>query len=388
MGSGRIELKDVYRRYGTTTALDGISLTIAEGSFTTLLGPSGCGKSTTLRIIAGLEPQTSGHVLIDGRDVAGLRAAERNIAMVFQSYALYPHMTVRQNINLPLAMRNMSVWQRLPLMDRVLTSTRRLSAVHQRKVREVATLLDIQTLLDRKPSQLSGGQKQRAAVARALVRDPVAFLLDEPLSNLDVKLRLQMRGELVDLHNRTGRTFVYVTHDQAEAMSMSSQIAVMMDGSIVQSGTPREIYERPATREIAAFVGDHPLNLVEVPARSGELPEPFTSFAFDSLLDRDTVVIGLRPEALVPARDGLLAGRVVRIEYLGSEAVATVALRGDRTIRAILPTHSALHQPGEEIRFNFNPDHAHVFDGSTGARLDARLAPRSPRYATATGPAS
>ena len=388
MSSGRIELKDVYRRYGATTALNGISLRIAEGSFTTLLGPSGCGKSTTLRIIAGLEPQSAGQVLIDGRDVAGLRAAERNIAMVFQSYALYPHMTVRQNINLPLAMRNMNVWQRLPLMDRLLASARDLAAAHRTKVREIASLLDIETLLDRKPSQLSGGQKQRAAVARALVRDPVAFLLDEPLSNLDVKLRLQMRGELVDLHQRTGRTFVYVTHDQAEAMSMSDQIAVMMDGSIVQSGTPRAIYERPATREIAAFVGDHPLNLVEVPARSRELPEPFTSFAFDTRLTNDTVVIGLRPEVLVPADDGLLAGRVARIEYLGSEAVATVVLAGDRTIRAVLPTHSVLRQPGDEIRFNFDSDHAHLFDGSTGARLKARLVPRSPLRATATGPVS
>ena len=385
MGSGRIELKDVYRRYGSTTALNGVSLTIAEGTFTTLLGPSGCGKSTTLRIVAGLEPQTSGRVSIDGQDVAGLRAAERNIAMVFQSYALYPHMTVRQNINLPLAMRNMNVWQRLPLMDRILVSARRLSAAHQRKVREVAAMLDIETLLDRKPSQLSGGQKQRAAVARALVRDPVAFLLDEPLSNLDVKLRLQMRGELVDLHDRTGRTFVYVTHDQAEAMSMSDQIAVMMDGSIVQSGTPRAIYERPATREVAAFVGDHPLNLVEVAARSGELPEPFAPFAFDTRPANDTVAIGLRPEALVPAREGLLAGRVERIEYLGSEAVATVALSGEQTIRAILPTHSALHLPGDGIRFDFNPDHAHVFDGSTGERLDVRLVPKSPLRATATG---
>ena len=385
MGSGRIEIEDVYRRYGSTTALNGVSLTIAEGTFTTLLGPSGCGKSTTLRIVAGLEPQTSGRVLIDGRDVAGLRAAERNIAMVFQSYALYPHMTVRQNINLPLAMRNMNVWQRLPLMDRLLTSARRLSAAHRRKVREIAALLDIEPLLDRKPGQLSGGEKQRAAVARALVRDPVAFLLDEPLSNLDVKLRLQMRGELVDLHRRTGRTFVYVTHDQAEAMSMSDQIAVMMDGSIVQSGTPRTIYERPATREIAAFVGDHPLNLVEVPARWGDLPEPFTSFTFDTRPADGTVVIGLRPEALVPARDGLLAGRLARMEYLGSEAVATVALPGDRTIRAILPTHSALRQPGDEIRFNFNPDHAHAFDGSTGARLKVRLVPKSPFHGTATG---
>ena len=388
MGSGRIEFKNVHHCYGTTTALNGISLTIPEGTLVTLLGPSGCGKSTTLRIIAGLERQSSGEVLIDGRDVTGLTAAERNIAMVFQSYALYPHMTVRQNITLPLAMRNMSFWQRLPLLDRLLRSARRLSAAHHGKVREVAALLDIETLLERKPSQLSGGQQQRAAVARALVRDPIAFLLDEPLSNLDVKLRLQMRGELVDLHKRTGRTFVYVTHDQAEAMSMSDQIAVMMDGRIVQSGTPREIYERPATREIAAFVGDHPLNLIEVTTRSGDLPEPFTRLAFDARPEAARIVIGLRPEALFPAADGPLAGRVVRIEYLGSGAVATVAFPGDQTVRAILPAHSTLRQPGEGIRLAFNPDHAHLFDPSTGERLGVRLVPKSLVGVRAAEPAS
>lgn len=388
MGSGRIEFKDVYRRYGATAALNGISLTVAEGTLTTLLGPSGCGKSTTLRIIAGLDRQTSGQVLIDGRDVTGLAAAERNIAMVFQSYALYPHMTVRQNITLPLAMRNMNAWQRLPLLNRLLASARRLSAAHRNKVREVAALLDIETLLERKPSQLSGGQQQRAAVARALVRDPIAFLLDEPLSNLDVKLRLQMRGELVDLHKRTGRTFVYVTHDQAEAMSMSDQIAVMMEGRIVQSGTPREIYERPATREIAAFVGDHPLNLVEVSSRSGDLPEPFTCFALDARPEAERIVIGLRPEALFPAADGPLAGRVLRLEYLGSGAVATVIFPGDQTIRAILPAHSILRQPGERIRLAFNPDHAHLFDASTGARLGMHLVTRSFLDRPAARPAS
>lgn len=381
MGSGRIEFKNVYRYFGAVPALNGISLTIPEGTLATLLGPSGCGKSTTLRIIAGLERQTSGEVLIDGRDITGLTAAERNIAMVFQSYALYPHMTVRQNITLPLAMRNMNFWQRLPLLDRLLPSARRLSAAHHVKVRQIAALLDIEGLLERKPSQLSGGQQQRAAVARALVRDPIAFLLDEPLSNLDVKLRLQMRGELVDLHKRTGRTFVYVTHDQAEAMSMSDQIAVMMDGRIVQSGTPREIYERPATREIAAFVGDHPLNLVEVTSRFGDLPEPFTCFALDARPEAERVVIGLRPEVLYPAADGPLAGRVVRVEYLGSGAVATIAFPGDQMIRTIIPAHSVPCHSGERIRLAFNPDHAHLFDASTGARLGIRLVTKASLHA-------
>jgi len=219
------------------------------------------------------------------------------------------------------------------------------------------------------------------------VRDPVAFLLDEPLSNLDVKLRLQMRGELVDLHKRTGRTFVYVTHDQAEAMSMSDQIAVMLDGRIVQSGTPREIYERPATRDIAAFVGDHPLNLVEVATRSEELPPPFASFALDARPESERILIGLRPEALFPSADGLIAGKVVRLEYLGSSAVATVAVSGGETMRAILPAHSLWRQPGEETRLAFNPDQAHLFDASTGARLAIRLVPRLPQERPEAAPA-
>ena len=384
MASGRIEFKDVCRRYGAAAALDGVSLTVAEGTFTTLLGPSGCGKSTTLRIIAGLERQTSGEVFIDGRNVDGLTAAERNVAMVFQSYALYPHMTVRQNVTLPLAMRSMNVWQRLPLLHRLLPSARALAAAHQVKVREVAALLDIETLLERKPGQLSGGQAQRVAVARALVRDPIAFLLDEPLSNLDVKLRLQMRGELVELHRRTGRTFVYVTHDQAEAMSMSDRIAVMMRGRIVQSGAPWEIYERPATREVAAFVGVHPVNFIEVPVQSGELPEPFVSFALEGPAASRRVVVGLRPEALVSAADGPLAGRVARIEYLGSETVATVTLPGGLIIRAVLPVRAAHPAPGDRVRFAFDPEHAHIFDAATGERLPVRLAPRIPGAATAT----
>ena len=370
-----IELKDVTRRFGTAVALDRISLTIDEGSFTSLLGPSGCGKSTTLRIIAGLDQPTAGDVVFAGRSVTGLSAAERNIAMVFQSYALYPHMTVRQNITLPLAMREMNRWERTILLDRLLPSARRKAATAAEKVRTVAAMLHIEALLDRKPGALSGGQKQRAAVARALVRDPVAFLLDEPLSNLDAALRVQMRGELTDLHRRTGRTFIYVTHDQAEAMSMSDRIAVIMHGRIVQVGRPPEIYERPATREVAAFIGDHPINFLEVPAASGPLPPPFDAFRLDGAEAGRRIVVGLRPEGLRPAADGPLAGRIERLEYLGSQAVANVALAGGRTVRAVLPTESGVAGIGEAIRLGFDPGRVHLFDADSGNRLAAALAP-------------
>ena len=246
-----IELECINKTFDKTVALSDISLSVKEGSFTSLLGPSGCGKSTTLRIIAGLEQPTSGVVRIDGHDVTKLTAAERNIALVFQSYALYPHMTVRQNIGLPLSMRNLTRLQRLPLIHRVLPSAQSIAKENARKVIEIGEMLEIGELMDRKPSELSGGQMQRVAVGRALVRDPAAFLLDEPLSNLDTKLRAQMRTEIVDLHKRTGRTFVYVTHDQSEAMSMSDRIAVFMEGRIVQMGKPQKIFNMPKTISVA-----------------------------------------------------------------------------------------------------------------------------------------
>ena len=309
-----IELQNIRRVFGSIVALDDVSLEIREGSFTSLLGPSGCGKSTTLRIIAGLDQPSSGQVLLNGRNVAGLSASERNIAMVFQSYALYPHMTVWQNIALPLVMRNKTRLERLPLVGRVLPSARRKSAEIAGQVRQIAEMLEIASLLDRKPGTLSGGQKQRAAVGRALVRDPFAFLLDEPLSNLDAKLRLQMRSELVDLHRRTGRTFVYVTHDQAEAMSMSDRIAVFMDGRIVQTGTPHELYERPATRWVAAFIGDYPINLVELDLDHGRLPTPFEGYSVPGARQIRRIVLGLRAETLYIADAGSLR-RTVRLGH-------------------------------------------------------------------------
>lgn len=368
-----IELENVSQVFGETRALIDVSLSMPEGSFTSLLGPSGCGKSSTLRIIAGLDRPTAGRVRIDGRDVTELTAAERNIAMVFQSYALYPHMTVRGNITLPLTMRNMSRLERLPIFDRILPSARRKMAENAEKTRRIAEMLEIDTLLDRKPSELSGGQMQRVAVGRALVRDPVAFLLDEPLSNLDTKLRAQMRGEIVDLHKRTGRTFIYVTHDQAEAMSMSDRIAVFQAGRILQVATPRELFEHPATRDVAAFVGDRPINLIELAMDGAGLPPPFDGFAIDGRDIPTRVVVGIRPEALDIAPNGALSGRVEVVEYLGSEAIATFRLAGGATLRVALDASRRLPSVGDRVGLQVRPGAAHLFDAATDKRLDAVL---------------
>jgi multiple sugar transport system ATP-binding protein len=369
-----IELEDLGKTFGKTRALGNVSLSMPEGSFTSLLGPSGCGKSTTLRIIAGLDQPTEGTVRINGRDVTGLTAAERNIAMVFQSYALYPHMTVRGNITLPLSMRTMSRLERMPFFDRILPSARRKMAENAEKVRRIAEMLEIDALLDRKPSELSGGQMQRVAVGRALVRDPLAFLLDEPLSNLDAKLRSQMRGEIVDLHKRTGRTFVYVTHDQAEAMSMSDRIAVFMAGRIVQVATPRELFEQPATLEVAAFVGDRTINLMELALDGADLPPPFDGFAVEGKDLPRRVVIGIRPETMDVDPNGALSGRVERIEYFGSEALITFRLAEDHILSVALDAGSALPSVGESAGLRLKADAAHLFDAVTGVRLPAVLA--------------
>ena len=371
-----IELENVSKMFGKTRALSDVSLSMPEGSFTSLLGPSGCGKSTTLRIIAGLDQPTTGMVRINGHDVTDLTAAERNIAMVFQSYALYPHMTVRGNITLPLTMRNMSRLERLPIFDRILPSARRKMAENAEKARHIAEMLEIDALLDRKPSELSGGQMQRVAVGRALVRDPIAFLLDEPLSNLDTKLRTQMRGEIVDLHKRTGRTFIYVTHDQAEAMSMSDRIAVFQAGRIVQVSTPRELFEHPATREVAAFVGDRPINLIELVMDRAGLPPPFDGFAIDGKDLPKRIVIGIRPENLDVDPSGPLSGRVELIEYLGSEAIATFSLSGSALLRVALDASRMLPRVGETLGLRIKLDATHFFDAETDLRLDAALIAR------------
>ena len=364
-----MELRDVTRRFGDTAVLHGVSLAVPDGSFTSLLGPSGCGKSTTLRIMAGLDRPTSGAVLMDGRDVAELTPAERNIAMVFQSYALYPHLTVRENIALPLAMRGMSRLERTLGFDRLLPSARRKSADIGRRVGAIAEMLGIEGLLDRKPAQLSGGQKQRVAVGRALVRDPALFLLDEPLSNLDATLRVQMRAELAALHRRTGKSFVYVTHDQVEAMSMSDRVAVVLEGRIAQVGAPRDLYERPESRAVAAFIGAQPINLVEASLAHGAVSGPFAAWRPRGAALPARAVIGIRPEHLVPAEAGEVRARLEAVEYLGAETLLHLRAADGQALRALAPGDWAPPAPGAEIALGFEPRHVHLFDAETGARL-------------------
>jgi multiple sugar transport system ATP-binding protein len=344
-----IDLDAITRRFGATDVLHGISLSVAKGSFTALLGPSGCGKSTLLRIIAGLDRPTSGTVRFAGRDVSGETPAARNVAMVFQAYALYPHLTVEQNIALPLAMRGMSRAER-SLIGGLIPSARAKRSAQGQAVRRVAEMLEIGGLLGRKPSELSGGQKQRVALARALVRDPSVFLLDEPLSNLDAKLRVQMRAEIVALHRKTGGTFVHVTHDQTEAMGMADQVAVMLAGRIAQTGTPRDLYERPATRDVAAFVGTHPINLV-----------PGTVFGLPG-------EVGLRPEHLTPGSG--IDARLMNVEYQGAELLLDVVATGGTALRAVAPGGWQAPAPGSEITLGYAPANLHRFD-TDGRRVAA-----------------
>ncbi|MGF1444940.1 MAG: ABC transporter ATP-binding protein [Pikeienuella sp.] len=364
-----MELRDITRRFGRMAVLHGISLTVPDGSFTSLLGPSGCGKSTTLRIMAGLDRPSTGQVLLDGTDVADRSAAERNVAMVFQSYALYPHLTVAENIALPLRMRQMSRFERFPGAARLLPSVRRKAQSQAETVRQVAETLGLDGLLDRKPSQLSGGQKQRAALGRAIVRDPSIFLLDEPLSNLDATLRVQMRAELTALHRRTGCPFVYVTHDQAEAMSLSDRVAVMMDGRIAQEGPPRALYERPDDARVAAFLGTHTINLLDVSLSNGRLDGPFAGLQTAAAAPDVPATIGIRPEDLWPDPMGVIESLLDRLEYLGNETLVHALLPDGRPIRALAAGGFVAPAPGEPLRLSVRPDRVHLFDRATGQRL-------------------
>jgi multiple sugar transport system ATP-binding protein len=304
-----ISLNNIAKKFGAVEVLRDVSLDVADGEFLTLLGPSGCGKSTLLRIVAGLERNDSGSISIGGDRVDALAARDRDIAMVFQSYALYPHMTVAGNIGLPLAMRRMNVWQRLPWLGTLLPGTRAAQAGIDREVLETAQSLDIGQLLQRKPAQLSGGQKQRVALGRAMVRHPAAFLLDEPLSNLDAKLRVQMRAELTELQRRLGATMIYVTHDQAEAMTMSDRVAVMLAGKLQQVAPPKQLYDDPETLAVAEFVGSPKINVMPV----------------------DGGFRAIRPEAMeLVAADaaGALAGTIRLVEHMGSESLVHVDVPG------------------------------------------------------------
>jgi ABC-type sugar transport system ATPase subunit len=361
----RVQIESLVKRFGTTTAVDDVSIDIRDCEFLAMVGPSGCGKSSTLRIVSGLEKPTAGRVIFDGKDVTRLSPDQRDVAMVFQSYALYPHMTVRRNLAFPL--ENM----RLP------------RAEIETRVTKAADMLGIGGLLDRRPRQLSGGQRQRVALGRAVVRDAAVFLLDEPLSNLDARLRVSMRSELKRLHGELKQTFIYVTHDQAEAMTMADRIAVMADGKLQQLGTPDDIYFRPANRFVAEFMGTpsmnflsgsltaedgHPGVLVDGTSHTVAVPEPVVGWAGPR-----EVTLGIRPEAiqLVPPGRGHLTGTISLVEPLHPDIFVTVDVGGQavvlRTDTADRPT------VGQRVDLQLTTAALHVF-AATSERIGADAA--------------
>ncbi len=350
---GALSIRNVRKTYGHTEILKGIDIEIEGGEFLILVGPSGCGKSTLLSMIAGLDTPTSGTIHIGDRDVTYLPSKDRDIAMVFQSYALYPNMNVAENIAFGLEMRKVPKPERDAAVERV------------------AKMLQIGHLLDRKPGQLSGGQRQRVAMGRALARDPKLFLFDEPLSNLDAKLRVEMRAEIKLLHQRTKTTTVYVTHDQVEAMTLGDRIAVMKDGVVQQFGTPDDIYSRPATRFVAEFIGSPAMNMVTsqragngLAAHGVELQ--LTEAQRSRLNGSNEVIYGLRPENLSFADSGL-AGTLAMIEPTGPETYALVDTPiGQLTARV---PGKVVHRVGERVQLQWNANDAHLFDSKTEARV-------------------
>jgi multiple sugar transport system ATP-binding protein len=348
---GQIELRNVSKSFGNVKVIKNLSLDIKDGEFVVFVGPSGCGKSTLLRLISGLESMTSGGVSIAGRDVTDMRPAHRQIAMVFQSYALFPHISVRDNIGFGLKIAG------LP------------KAEIDAKVNRTSTILGLDKLLDRKPRELSGGQQQRVAIGRAIVREPAVFLFDEPLSNLDAALRVQMRIELIKLHDSLGATMIYVTHDQVEAMTMADRIVVLHNGTVEQFDTPVELYDRPANKFVAGFIGSPKMNFV--PANLGDngaviIAEKGTDKIPGTSQDRltENMTLGIRPEHITYSHnEGDWKGKVTVEEQLGSDAFLYVEVPefGQITVRAV---GERSFNRGDEIYLSFDPDRCHLFDAN------------------------
>jgi multiple sugar transport system ATP-binding protein len=367
-----VVLTNLNKQFDSFTAVEDMNLSIEQGEFVSLLGPSGCGKTTTLRMLAGLEFCTSGEIRIGERVVNDVAPGERDIAMVFQSYALYPHMSVENNIAYPLKKRGVPKSERGAM------------------VAKTAEMLHLTELLNRKPRQLSGGQQQRVALGRALVRDPKVFLLDEPLSNLDAKLRGYMRAELVQLHNRLGRTMVYVTHDQLEAMTMSDRIAIMEGGRLQQFAPPQDVYREPANRFVASFIGTPGMNLID-----GELRQEGGTWWFEApelkiearglgpSAQTGKVCLGIRPESITLGT-GPYSGAVQLVEQTGHENIVAVNIGGDIRLTGRAPA-TVIPRFGETIQFSIDPDASHFFAaGPAGIRLNV---PRSAEGADKWNPA-
>jgi len=349
---GAISLKNINKSFGATHVIKDVNIEIEDGEFTVFVGPSGCGKSTLLRLIAGLEDISSGELRIGDRVVNDLQPKERAVAMVFQSYAIFPHMTVRENIAFGLTIR------------------REDKSEIKRKVAEAARMLKMENLLDRRPSQLSGGQRQRVAIGRAIVRDPAVFLFDEPLSNLDAALRMSTRQEIAALHAELKTTMIYVTHDQVEAMTLADKIVVLRDGEVMQIGAPMELYHNPANLFVAGFLGAPSMNFLPVTVVSqtdetitvasrtiGETTVPRHGQVFDT---GQPGTLGIRPQYLRPQENGGLKGTVDVSERLGTETVVDVTLEDGTKVMAAVAEDVVL-TPGETVAFAFDGARAHVF---------------------------
>ncbi|HZI62347.1 MAG TPA: ABC transporter ATP-binding protein [Pyrinomonadaceae bacterium] len=346
-----IKFQNVTKAFGDTLVVDDLSLEIADGEFVVLLGPSGCGKTTTLRMLAGLETITTGDVYIGGERINDVQTQHRDLAMVFQSYALYPHMTIAENIAYPLRVRKLDKPERT------------------KRVTSVARMLEIESLLDRKPRQLSGGERQRVALARAIVREPRAYLMDEPLSNLDARLRVQMRGELKRLQHQLGTTTIYVTHDQAEAMTLATRVAVMSRGRLQQFDTPLNIYNRPANRFVAEFVGSPSMNFIDGKIESGA----FVSESIRIPVTRenaDQLTIGIRPEhisVLTEPQNNATPATVYVTELMGNETFVFLSVGTNKLIaRAAADFRAELESP---VWLRIDAEKAHYFDRQTGLSI-------------------
>ncbi|OBQ81399.1 MULTISPECIES: sn-glycerol-3-phosphate ABC transporter ATP-binding protein UgpC [unclassified Mesorhizobium] len=350
----QVAIANVAKAFGTVKVLHEVSVDIADGQFVVLVGPSGCGKSTLLRMVAGLETVSGGTISIGDRIVNNLPPAKRDIAMVFQNYALYPHKTVEQNMAFALKLRGTD------------------PAIVAERVKRAADILDLNPYLKRYPRQLSGGQRQRVAMGRAIVRNPQVFLFDEPLSNLDAKLRVQMRTEIKELHQRLKTTTIYVTHDQIEAMTMADKIVVMRDGRIEQIGAPLQLFDRPANLFVAGFIGSPAMNLLKGTVKKGERPEvdiagsAFPMPASIAAADGQAVVYGVRPEHLEIHPDGV-ASTISVVEPTGSETLVFVRFGEGEMVALFRERHD--FKPGDTLKLRPRLDHVHLFDAGTGKRL-------------------